>query len=831
MQTFAAQACNVTLPSEQVARLKRLSQSAQATLYMTMLAAFGVLVSRHSGQDDIVVGSPIANRQDAQLETLIGLFVNSLVMRMRVDRNMSFLELLSQLRQTALEAYRYQDVPFEKVVEVLSPQRSLNTTPIYQVMFALQNAPWRPQQMKELDVVRLEGEELQVRLDLEVHVWEHEGNIGLLWLYNRDLFERWRMEQMAHQYVRVLEAVLANPNQAIKCVDLLGPEGRRQILERWNLTGLQVPLATLACLFEEQAGMTPEAVAVSFERIALSYRELNERSNRLARMLVESGVGSEDVVALAVPRSLEMIVALLAILKAGAAYLPLDFACPPQRLASMLKDAQASCLLATQETVVHLPDGIPHVITLDAAETMNALMRYEASNLGDHDRKRPLTPQNAAYVIYTSGSTGVPKGVLVTHQSVVQLLAALKPSLLLGQGDVGTLFHSLAADISVWEIWGPLLSGGRLVVVPFLVSRSPAEFWTFLLREGVTVLSQTPSALYPLMQVDKDDPEPGQTLPLRAIVIGGEALESCRLRDWYQRYSIRELVSFNLYGPTEVTVWASIHTVGEQDIAKGAANVVSIGRPLANYAMYVLDHDMEALPVGVTGEIYISGGGLARGYLNQPGLTAEKFLPHPFADQQGLRLYRTGDLGRWLPDGRIEFLGRVDEQLKLRGYRIEPGEIEAVLLRQAGVRHAVVTLREDETGNKCLVAYTVPEGEGPSMHDLKDSVRAVLPEYMVPSVIVTIEKLPMTPSGKLDRKALPKPEGMVTREAKAVRSHPRDGTETYLKHIWEDILGLTDLDIRDNFFDIGGHSMSAVVVTIQAGAEALRPKAFGGTHL
>jgi len=703
LQTFAAEACHVRLNAKQSEELKRLSQAHQATLYMTLLAAFGTLLGRYSGQEDIVVGSPIANRQEAQLEELIGFFVNSLVMRVRVKEEMSFDALLGEVRRTALEAYQHQDVPFERLVDELAPTRSLNTTPIFQVVFALQNAPWEPQRLKELDVKSVRGDDLQVRFDLEAHAWEREGEIGLYWLYNRDLFDRWRIEQMMRHYVRLLEAMAPDPKQRIGRVELLDEKERRQILEEWNRTAQETPEATLPDLFEEQVRKTPDKVAVVCGEEELSYRELNERADRLARMLIREGIGPEDVVAVAAPRSVEMIVGMLGILKAGAAYLPIDPKHPAERIAFMLEDAEPVCALTIGETPARLPENVRR-LSLDQLE-LAELAESEQShggNSGDRERIRPLRPHSPAYVIYTSGSTGRPKGVVVTHQNVVRLFGATQDWFQFGADDVWTLFHSYAFDFSVWEMWGALLYGGRLVAPSYLISRSPAEFLRFLARNGVTVLNQTPSAFYQLMRAEQEEPEPGRGLALRHVIFGGEALEPRRLRDWYERHGESGPSLINMYGITETTVHVSYMALDERAV-RGAHSV--IGRGIPDLRVYVLNEALELMPAGMTGELYIAGAGLARGYLKRAALTSERFMADPFG-KPGTRMYRSGDLARWRPDGNLEFIGRADRQVKIRGYRIEPGEIEAALRKHELAQDAVVTVR-GEGEEKRLVGYVV----------------------------------------------------------------------------------------------------------------------------
>ncbi len=800
VQTFGAEVCQVSLTKELTAGLKRISRESQATLYMTMLAGFAVLLSRYSGQEDIVVGSPIANRQEAQLEEMIGFFVNTLVMRVKVEGEKSFRELLGEVRRTALEAYRYQDVPFERLVEELAPQRSLNRTPIFQALFAMQNAPRVERELRELEIGSVGGNELRVRVDMEMHVRELDENIGITWLYNRDLFEGWRMEQMARHYVRVLEAVVGDGEGAVGRIDLLSAGERRRMLEEWNETKVELPETTLPELFEAQVERSPEAVAVVFEGEELSYRELNERANRLAHLLIAKGVGPEDVVALLVPRSFEMVVALLAVLKTGAAYLPLDPEYPDARLKYMLEDARPRCVVTTEEMGVRLSAGCMQV-AFDEEETAAALAQSSPSNPRDDDRVRPLAPFHPAYVIYTSGSTGTPKGVVVPHRNVVQLFASTNKMFCFSADDTWTQVHSYGFDFSVWEIWGALLHGASLVLTSNLIHLSPTEVAQLLSCYRVSILSQTPSAIYQIIQPDhwtKHDEDLASRLK---IAVGGEPLPRELGRLLYRHGSD----VYNFYGPTEATVWASVLKLEDAQLIEDGVQFVSIGRPLPNYSVYVLDGDLEVVPVGVRGELYIAGAGLARGYLNRPGLTAERFVADPYGEA-GTRMYRTGDLARWRADGNLEYLGRTDDQVKIRGYRIELGEIEAALRKNERVQDAVVVAREDEPGEKRLVGYVVAAvGERVDPGILRSELGQELPEYMVPAAVVVMEKLPLTAHGKLDRKALPEPEWISGSGYRA----PRTPEEEILCGLFAEVLGVERVGIEDNFFELGGHSLMA----------------------
>jgi amino acid adenylation domain-containing protein len=799
VQTYGAEVCQVRLSGEQAAGLKRVSRSQGATLYMTMLATFGVLLGRYSGQEEIVVGTPVANRQEGELEEMIGFFVNTLAMRMRVRDEKRLEELLGEVRRVALEAYEHQEVPFERVVEELRPERSLNTTPIFQVVFALQNAPLAGKRVKGLELEPVMGEELRVRFDLEVHAWESEGEMVVAWLYNRDLFDRWRMEQMGRHYVRVLEATIGDVGQKIGRIDLLGEEERRQILVEWNQTWRELPQATLTELFEEQVRRTPAAVAVIYQEQTLTYRQLNERANRLAHLLIGERIGPEDVVALALPRSFEMIVALLGILKAGAAYLPIDLDYPPQRVAFMLEDAASACLITTSQMAARLPQSLRHFI-LDDPEMIQELVGRPEHNPENRERIRPLSTHNQAYIMYTSGSTGTPKGVIVTQRAVVRLVCN-QAYARLDDGQAILQLAPIAFDASTFEIWGCLLHGGRLVLFPGIV---PAleDLGEILRKQEITTMFLTTALFHAMVDSRLED-----LVGIQQLLTGGEMVRPPELMRVLER--IPECQLIHVYGPTETTTFSSYKKLRPIDCIGERA---PIGEPIGNTEVYVLGGDLQPAPVGVAGELYIGGEGLARGYLKRPALTAERFVANPYGEP-GKRMYRTGDLVRWRADGNLEFLGRVDGQVKIRGFRIELGEIEARLRERDGVREAVVTVRESAAGEKRLTAYyTWDEGSGERLQaeTLRSHLASKLPEYMVPAMYVRLDRIPLTPNGKVDRKALPEPdaEAYVSREYEA----PEGETETMLAEIWSELLEVERVGRNDNFFELGGHSLLATRV-------------------
>ncbi|MDY6804445.1 MAG: amino acid adenylation domain-containing protein [Cyanobacteriota bacterium] len=789
--------------SELSQQLKRLSKSEGVTLFMTLFAAFGTLLYRYSGEEDMVVGTPIANRNRSEIEGLIGFFVNTLVLRDKFKGNASFSELLQQVRQTALDAYAHQDVPFEQLVEALQPERSLSHSPIFQVMFALQNAPMEPLELPGVSFTWLQMETARAKFDLFLSMEETEAGLIGYWEYSRDLFDAATIRRAIGHFQTLLEGIVANPGTPVGELPLLAEAERHQLLVEWNDTASEYPRdKCIHQLFEEQVERSPDAVAVVFENEQLTYRELNAKANQLARYLQSLGVGPEVLVGICLERSLEMVIGLLGILKAGGAYVPLDPNSPPERLAFMLTDAKIPLVL-TRET---LKSTIPSLgdVTICLDTDWQQIARQTASNL-----TTPVSSNSLAYVIYTSGSTGKPKGVLTQHDNVARLFAATQSWFSFDRNDVWTLFHSYAFDFSVWEMWGALLYGGCLVVVPYWISRSPQDFYRLLCQHKVTVLNQTPSAFRQLIQVE-EFVKTEEPLHLRYVIFGGEALDIESLESWFERHGVREASPqenrspqlINMYGITETTVHVTYRPL---TISALNCKGTPIGLPIPDLQVYILDRHLQPVPIGVPGELHIGGAGLARGYLGRPELTEQKFIQNPFSDEPGSRLYKTGDLARYLPDGNIEFIGRIDNQVKIRGFRIELGEIEATLTQHPEVREVVVIVREDIPGDKRLVAYVVGKEEVTSS-DLRSFLKTQLPDYMVPSAFVFLEAIPLTPNGKTARRALPKPDADGVRGAIT----PRTTTELQLVQIWSSVLNIPSLGVRDNFFDLGGHSLLAV---------------------
>ncbi|HEX8556986.1 MAG TPA: amino acid adenylation domain-containing protein [Pyrinomonadaceae bacterium] len=784
-------------------RLRALGREGGATLYMTLLAAFDALLYRYTGQEDLVVGTPVAGRDRHETEGLIGFFVNTLALRTRLSGRMSFRELLGRVREVCVGAFAHQGLPFEKVVEELQPERGAGHTPLFQVVFALQDASDLELELHGLEVAALDAETETSKFDLRLSALESPEGLTLSMRYSTDIFDAPRVRRMLSHYRNLLEGAAADPEARISTLPLTSESERREALARGAAAGGVTVPQTLCLhrLFEARVGKTPNAVALVSGDESVTYRELNERANRLARALRRRGVGAESLVGVCLGRGADLVAALLGVLKAGGAYLPLDPEYPRERLAFMLEDAGARVIITSAEHAEKFRGRPADVIRLEADAP--TLARESGENAEGN-----LSPDNLAYVIYTSGSTGRPKGVCVTHANVARLFAATERWFGFDETDAWTLFHSYAFDFSVWELWGALLYGGRLVVVPYFVSRSPEEFRALLARERVTVLNQTPSAFRQLMRADEASPA-AAPLGLRLVIFGGEALELQSLRPWFGRHGDARPRLVNMYGITETTVHVTYRPVSAADAGGDAGSL--IGAPIPDLELYVLDGEMQPSPVGVPGELYVGGEGLARGYLRRPALTAERFVPHPWGGARGARLYKTGDVARLLDSGDVEYVGRSDSQVKIRGFRIELGEVEAALARHPDVREAVVVAREDRPGDRRLVAYVVgARDDGPRADELQSFLRERLPEHMLPASYVALDALPLTPSGKLDRRALPAP-GQERPDTARGYAPPRDRLEALLAEMWQEVLGLERVGVEDNFFDLGGDSIKGAV--------------------
>ena len=796
VQTFNGASTSLALGERLSEAVRRFSRQEDATLFITLYAAFAALLHRYTGQRDVVVGAPIAGRGRAETEGLIGFFVNALVLRTDLSGDPDFRTLVRRAREVALGAYAHQDLPFELLVKELQPERSLSHTPLFQVIFALRAARGERVELPDLGLelrpLSFGGE--NAKFDLYLTVEDGGRDLRATFIYNVDLFDDATVERMLRHYRRLLEAAVGEPSRPVSALPLLTDGERRQVLVEWNDT--KSPYERDACvhqLFERRAAETPDAVALVFCEESVTYAELNARANRLARRLRGLGVGSDTLVGLCAERSVEMVVGLVAILKAGGAYVPLDASYPAERLSFMLADTRAGVLLTQTRLASRLPAHGARIVLLDG-EGQSLALEPEA------DLPNAATPDGLAYVIYTSGSTGRPKGVAVPHRAVARLVrntnfASFAP------GEVFLQFAPVSFDASTLELWGALLNGARLAIMPPGVP-SLEELGRALRRHNVTTLWLT-AGLFHLMVDERAEDLRG----LRQLIAGGDVLSPEHVARFLR--AAPDSVLVNGYGPTENTTFTCCHRLrGDFD----AARSVPLGSPVANTTVYVLDRGMRPVVLGAAGELYTGGDGLARGYLNRPGLTAERFVPDPFSAEPGARLYRTGDLVRWLPDGTLEFLGRTDHQVKIRGFRIELGEIEAALGQHPRVREAVVLAREDAPGERRLVAYVVGGPEGaPTLDGLRDHLRDRLPEHMVPSAFVVLDALPLTPHGKIDRGALPAP-GESRPELEGGFAAPRTPVEEVIAAVWCDVLGLDSVGTADDFFALGGHSLLAARV-------------------
>jgi amino acid adenylation domain-containing protein len=762
------------------------------TPFNVQLAAFQLLLGRYAGTDDLLVGTAIAGRRTSDLEPLIGFFANTLVLRGDLSGEPTFRELVARVHATTMGAFEHQDLPFERLVEEMAPERTLAYSPLVQALFVQQVTFPRGEGAA---VESVHQEMNTTKFDLTFGVMQDRGRSWAGAEYAADLFERATIERMVHHYDTLLNAALSAPDAPVASLEMMPAEERDAVRAMGAAVAHHPVSTTLHAAFAAQAARTPHAPALTYGERTMTYARLEARANRLAARLRTRGVEAGALVGLCVERSLETVAGVLGILKAGAAYLPLDPAYPDDRLAYMLEDSGALVVVTAGDAANRLPSGIERIRMDEEEDSVDA----------DAFVPVEVSPEAPAYVIYTSGSTGRPKGVQVTHANVVRLMTATDPWFGFGADDVWTLFHSYAFDFSVWEIWGALLYGGRLVVVPFEVSRDPARFHALLRDERVTVLNQTPSAFRQLIRADDDAAAAGAPadLALRYVIFGGEALDPASLRSWVDRRGADRPRLVNMYGITETTVHVTYRVIGEADVRAGSAS--PIGIPIPDLSIHLLDRRGRTVPIGLAGEMYVGGGGVARGYLHRPELTAQRFVPDPFSDKVADRLYRSGDLARRLADGSLEFLGRADDQVKVRGFRIELGEIESVLLEHPSVREAVVLVRGSGDERR-LVAWTVA-AESVTAAELRAHLLAHLPEYMVPSAFVPMDRLPLTRNGKTDRRALPEPEAADVAGAEYVA--PRTQTEQVIAALWSELLGVERVGATDRFFDLGGQSLLA----------------------
>ncbi len=818
-QSFGGAKQSVVVPESLTKVLDELSRRQGVTLFMTMLAAFKVLIFRHTDQKNVVIGCPIVNRNLPEIEHLIGSFVNTLALRTNLIENQSFKEFLSQVRDICLRAYAHQDLPFEKLVEELRPNRDLGRNPVFQVMFAFQNTP-----VPKLNLPLLKSESIEIdgkisKFDLTLSLTEHRPALFGYWEYNTDLFNHSTIERMAGHFQTLLEGIVANPDEPISALPLLTDRERRQLLFEWNDT--KADYSSDSCiheLFEAQAERVSEAIAVKFGEQELTYRELNERANKVARYIRSLGVGPATLVGICIDRSLEMLVGLLGILKAGGAYVPFDPNYRTERSAIILRDAHVSVVL-TQERFIEngrlrMEDGqsrspiLNHRLKVVCVDRDWEIINRESGN----NINGGVRSNNLAYVIYTSGSTGKPKGVQVPHRSVVNCLRSIGEQVGFAENDIFLAVTTISFDIAALEFYLPLITGAKVVLAIRDEALDGRQLIDRLIECGATAMQATPSNWKVLLDAGWRGSRNFK------ILCGGEAL-SRQLADQLLEGGTS---LWNLYGPTETTIWSTITEV------QPGEDSVPIGRPIANTEIYILDAYLQPVPIGVHGELYIGGDGLTWGYLNRPELTAERFVASPFSSQPGARLYRTGDRARCRADGNIEFLGRFDNQVKIRGYRIELGEIETVLNQHSSVKESVVIVSsfppktplslpspvEGEgvsQSDRNLIAYLVPNTERPLAKELRSFLKEKLPDYMIPSWFVFLDALPLMPNGKIDRNALPPPDGERPLLDQGL-VEPRTEIEGLVAQVWREVLKLEKIGVYDNFFELGGHSLLATRV-------------------
>lgn len=821
IQSYVGGSASGSLLPGLTADLKRLSQREGVTLFMTLLSAFSILLSKYSGEEDIAVGSPIAHRTGGQTEDIIGFFVNTLVHRVDLSGDPTFRQVLGRVRETCLGAFSHQDVPFELLVEKVAPERDLSRNPLFQVMFQYVNVPTAALKLGGLSAEYLETGTQAAKFDLEVNVIDAGDGLQVIAKYATALFRHDTVVRLLNHLIHLLAEAVSDANRRVSSLPLLSEAECRQILVDFNDTRRDYSLSlSVHEQFEAQVALTPDAIAVIFGDEMISYSSLNARSNQLAHFLQSLGVGPDVLVGVCVERSVDMVAALLGVLKAGGAYVPLDPMYPSDRLTFLLEDAKPQVLITQQMLLPDLPPGDYRVICLDRDSGVVALHSTEntySDACSDH----------LAYVIYTSGSTGKPKGVQIPRAALLNFLAAMRERPQINPRDILLSVTSISFDIAALEIFLPLTSGARIVLADYQTAHNPESLGALIHKFGVSVMQATPATWRLLVESHWTWPANGLK-----VLCGGEALSSELAKSLLQSNP----VIWNMYGPTETTIWSSLECVETTE------TLPTIGRPIANTQMYILTSAMNPTPIGVVGDLYIAGAGLARGYLNRPALTAENFVPNPFSDVQGARMYRTGDRARFRADGRIDFLGRADHQIKLRGFRIELGEIEETLAQHPQVREAVVLARKDDQAyDERLIAYIVPKSHHgssalideingkPSLYDaetrpngavrgsqekwtdalgsrLRTFLKDRLPHYMVPSSFAFLETLPLTPNGKLDRKALPMP----TADRAALGSDyiaPSTGLERTLAAIWQDVLGVERVGIHDSFFDLGGTSL------------------------
>ncbi|MGF1489500.1 MAG: amino acid adenylation domain-containing protein, partial [Prochloraceae cyanobacterium] len=784
IQTYQGESFTIKIAPELSNKIKALAKKSGTTLYMTLLAGFATLLYRYSHQKDICIGSPIANRNHSEIEELIGFFVNTIVLRSRFENNPSFSELLTQIKQVTLDAYVNADLPFDRVVQALQPERNLSHSALFQVMFVWNKAR-KAWQLPEIELTEIEPKSVTAKFDITLAILEEETELITSWEYKTELFDRETILAMANNFITLLTAITKDPEQKVSQLNLLTKEDSNRLVSQWNNTEKEYALEPVDRLFERQIKLNHQAVAIEFETEKITYLELNNRANKLANYLQKLGVKAEVKVGICLERSIEMVIGLLAIIKAGGAYIPLDPKYPRSRIDYMLEDSQTKILLTQDKLQENFDKKNLEIISVDRD-------RQTISLEPETNLVSPKNGDNLAYVIYTSGSTGKPKGVEICHKSLTNFLTSmsLKPGL--KNSDTLLAITTICFDIAALEIYLPLIVGAKIILASEEQSADGNQLKEILERNEITVMQATPATWRSLLAANWQGKE------RLKILCGGEKLTP----DLANNLLTKSAELWNLYGPTEATIWATINKIEESKETKNS--IVSIGHPIANTRVYILDKHLKPVPLGVAGELYIGGIQLARGYLNKPQLTKERFIDSPWG-----RLYKTGDLVRYLKNGKIEYLDRADNQVKIRGFRIELGEIESILNTHPDIQQAIVTAKDE-----ILVAYLVLEGTtNNKQQDIKDYLKQQLPEYMIPSAFVVLETFPLTPNGKIDRKALPLPDLESIDRKEYIP--PRNDLEKRLVQIWTEVLKIKEIGVVDSFFDLGGHSLLAIRLMAQ----------------
>jgi amino acid adenylation domain-containing protein len=784
--------------------LRGTARRGDATLFVALLATFGVLLGRYSGQDDIVVGTPFAGRNRTELESMVGYFINPLALRLDLSGDPTFSELLSRVRETTLEAFAHADVPYESVVRATNPQRDLSQTPVFQAMMVFHNPAWQTERPKfEPEGIRcaeISHEKGWAKFDVLVGMSERTTGLNTTWEYSTELFKPSTVHRMMEHYRTLVESAGANPDRPISRLSMLSESERAKVLVSWNAHADPLPERdSIKQLFEEQVARTPDADAVIFGDGRLTFDELNRRANRIAALLRDRGVGPGTLVGILMEKSLDLVPAVLGVVKAGGAYIPLDPMYPSDRIEFMVADADPKLVLTHEKHLTALPGTGAAMLALDAPGVLN----------GTSDQNPPTVagPDDLAYIIYTSGSTGQPKGAMIANRSLVSAHFAYERAYRLSELKGHLQMASFSFDVFTGDLIRSLLVGAKLVLCPIEVVIDPPRLYELTVREGVDAAEFVPATATLLFEyVDREHKRLDH---MRLIIVSSEAWRNEKYR-FFKGLCGPNTRLINAYGLTEATIDSTwFEPAADAELLPG--RFVPIGRALDNTRIYVLDANLDPQPIGIPGELCVGGVAVARGYLNRPELSAEKFVPDPFSDEAGALLYRTGDLARWLPDGTIDFLGRTDRQLKIRGFRIEPGEIEAVLERHPGVRGAAVIDREDPHGETRLVAYFEAAGGSPEASDLRAFIADHVPNYMIPSAYVGLTELPQTPNGKVDRDALPAPEWDRAAAADEFVA-PQTESERRIAEIWSEVLSVEQIGINDNFFALGGHSLLAMQV-------------------